>query len=498
MIFLAWAIAGLGIGAVLFGWFWDRPGFRGRAARRCKKCWYDLGDSGELPITCPECGRESKSERSMTRVRRHKKVVAVGVILILAAPTALLIHGYRQGRLLVHVPSWVLIELLPFSPQGNKPTAAFNANYPRNELAYRLGGFHGRAISHEQIVDMLNRAGEGNVFVTPGSKRWERTTGQWFNGQAFHFRVKGSGWPYDDTGWQYPDGTPADEALIGAIDRLMRVLPEWDPHTRSVWPEGEVVTIWSLFGNPRWPMKGELMESASIVISGHQPEPEHVEVKGFLDSFQLKARGHAGDTIRCEMELRYHRVSGDRYGNPLPEPERKQQVVLEWTIAEDISDVIELVDSEQIREAMIVEIVPLLSDSIDDFDYQNATWLKPAFVGVGFGIEIQVYDGDEFLAQVEHRWMNEDGAQYSQVRTSMMGTTMEQYNAYPLRASEAIKKGTLRVKIIGDPALALEMYGAKRAWNGQIDILYTDAVKLAESSTTTTIEDIQEDEEKAP
>jgi len=499
MIFLAWALAAVGIGVVLFGWLWDRPGFRGRAARRCKKCWYDLSDSGALPIICPECGRESTSERSVGRVHRHKKMVAVGVILVLASPTALLIRGYRQGRLFAHVPSWALVEAFPYLPYPPRVAGIRkNVSYASDELAYRLGGYKGRYVPHEQIVDILNRAAEGNMFVTPGSKRWERTTGQWFNGQIFRFRVKGSGWPYDDTGWQYPDGTPADEALIEAIDRIMRVLPAWDAHTRSVWPEGEVITIWSLFGHPRWPMKGELMESASIVISGHQPEPEHVEVKGFLDHFQLKARGHAGDTIRCEMDLKFHRVSGDRFSKPLPEPERTEHVILEWKIVEKVSDAIELVDKEEIREAMIVEIVPLLSDSIDDFDFQNATWLKPAFVGVGFGIEIQIYDGDEFLAQVEHRWMNDSNAQYSQVTTSMKGTTMEQYNAYPLHASEAIKKGTLRVKIIGDPALALEIYDAKRAWNGQIDILYSDAVKLAESSTTTMIEDIQEDKETAP
>jgi len=148
---------------------------------------------------------------------------------------------------------------------------------------------------------------------------------------------------------------------------------------------------------------------------------------------------------------------------------------------------------------MIVGIVPMLNGSIDEFDYQNATWLKPAFAGIGFGIEVQVYDGDEFLGQAEHRWIHTGGSQqWVSVTTGMQGTNMEQYNAYPLRAQEAIKNGTLRVRIIGDPALALEIDDAKRAWDGQVDILYSDAVKLAESSTTTTIEDIQEDEEKAP
>jgi|GEM_PF-4784837 len=485
---LFWLLVVLSIIFLALGLFWDRPGRRGRPSRRCKKCWYDLTDSGELAITCSECGRVSKTQRSMTRVRRHKKMVAAGLVLALAAPTELLIHGYRQGQLLAHAPSWVLIEMFPFMPQPDRLKGALNPNYPHTELAYRLGEYNGRVTSHEQIVDILNRAAEGNIFVTPGSNRWGRTTGQWFNGQIFHFRVKGSGWPYLETGWQYPDGTPADEVLMEAIDRIMRVLPAWDAHTRSVWPEGEVVTVWSGAEYPRWPVKGELIESASLVISGHQDDPEHVKIKYFGNNFQLKARGQAGDTVRCEMELRYHRVNSDWYDKPLPEPERTQHVVLEWTIAEKMSDVIELVDNEQIREAMIVEVVPWLSNSLDEFDFRNPVWLKPAFFGIGFGIKVQVYAGDEFLAQAEHQWMNLGGDSIH-LGTSMMGTTMEQYEVYPQRAQEAIKNGTLRVRIIGDPALALEVYEAERVWNGQVDILYTDAVKAAKGAQERTSQD---------
>ena len=475
-----WMLLVLGFVVGLRALFWDRPGWRGRAEKRCRKCWYDLKDSGKLPITCSECGHVSISHRSMTRVHRHKKMVVVGLVLALAAPTVLLIHGYRQGRLLVHVPSWVLVDVLPFSPQRDPIKGAFNSNYPEIELAYRLGGYQGREGSHEQIVDILNRAAEGNIFITPGSKRWGRTTGQWFNGQVFRFRVKGSGWPYLETGWQYPDGTLADEALLDAIDRIMRVLPEWDAHTRSVWPQGEVMAVWSGAEHPRWPVKGELIESASLVISGHQPDPEHVEIKYFGNYFQLKARGKAGDIVRCEMELRYHRVYGDWYGEPLPEPERTEHVVLEWEIAEKMSDVIELVDNELIRDAMIIEVVPSLGGSIDQFDHKNAVWLSPELAGIGFGIIIQIYDGNELLGQAEHWWIN-SGKQAIGLTTSMTGTTMEQYEAYPQRAQAAITNGTLRVKIVGDPALALEVYEAKRVWNGEIDVLYSDAVEFAES-----------------
>ncbi|MHA7814297.1 MAG: hypothetical protein ACX94C_13015 [Phycisphaerales bacterium] len=41
--------------------------------------------------------------------------------------------------------------------------------------------------------------------------------------------------------------------------------------------------------------------------------------------------------------------------------------------------------------------------------------------------------------------------------------------------------GTLRVKVVGISELALYLIEAERAWDGEVDILYADAVKASES-----------------
>lgn len=69
-----------GLGVVARSLFWDRA--RGR--RRCPKCWYSMEGlaAGSDTATCPECGLSVKRASSLLRTRRHWRVAAVGVIVM--------------------------------------------------------------------------------------------------------------------------------------------------------------------------------------------------------------------------------------------------------------------------------------------------------------------------------------------------------------------------------------------------------------------------------
>ncbi|RNC82779.1 MAG: hypothetical protein ED559_13710 [Phycisphaera sp.] len=58
--------------------------FRDRAKRRsrCRKCWYDLSELGEVPITCPECGKAHTKPRHLRKTRRHKRLAFVWLLLM--------------------------------------------------------------------------------------------------------------------------------------------------------------------------------------------------------------------------------------------------------------------------------------------------------------------------------------------------------------------------------------------------------------------------------
>ena len=57
------------------------PGDRSRGRPRCPCCWYDM--KGAPSLTCPECGKTVRSERSLFKTRRSWKGLAIAAVLVL-------------------------------------------------------------------------------------------------------------------------------------------------------------------------------------------------------------------------------------------------------------------------------------------------------------------------------------------------------------------------------------------------------------------------------
>ncbi|MFG0313732.1 MAG: hypothetical protein ACF8LL_06065, partial [Phycisphaerales bacterium] len=366
------------------GLFWDRPGCRGRPERRCRRCGYDLGGAGEVPVTCTECGRVHERERSLRRVRRHKRVVAVGVVMLVALPAFMFVP---LGSYYQRMPSWLLAELVPVH---GTDTMKLDAN-PGGVLIDRLvstmhpdhGGLKtGRTMTNEEILSVLRRVAEGNFFAPPGSPRWIQTSGNWIGGQAFRFKAPGGG-------WQYPDGTPADEALNEVFEKLSQILPPWNPSTRPIWPAGARVTIYSGFERPRWPVEGDLNERAILRIEGH----EDIVIDGFRSYFHIDPIGEAGDRIEAELELSVFRANKWNRA-PDAQPAKTERFTIRWSVASGVDQVLETTDSDQIRNAMIALVVPSIARVLDDPGYLD-DWLRPEFDRIAFAIEAEVFDGEE-------------------------------------------------------------------------------------------------------
>ena len=77
---LGFLMFALGLGVVARSLLWDRA--RGR--RRCPKCWYSMEGlaAGSDTATCPECGLNVERASSLLRTRRHWRIAAVGVIVM--------------------------------------------------------------------------------------------------------------------------------------------------------------------------------------------------------------------------------------------------------------------------------------------------------------------------------------------------------------------------------------------------------------------------------
>lgn len=220
-------------------------------------------------------------------------------------------------------------------------------------------------------------------------------------------------------------------------------------------------------------MDANLSERAIVRIEGH----EDIVVEGFINSFQIEPIGEAGDQVEAALELSLFN-SPTRNRGADEQPIKTERFILRWSVAQGIEQVLDTRDSAAIRQAMTALVVPSIARVLDDPGFLD-DWLSPEFDRIAFAIEAEIYDGDESLGKSQHWWMAKDGEWVTRT-TSAQGTTMDQYNAFGARSIEARDKGTLRVVIRGMPEQALRITEAETAWDGEVDVLYSDAVKSQE------------------
>jgi hypothetical protein len=124
-----WAVGG---GVVLvWALFWDRAGWRGRAALRCRGCWYDLTGCADLsrvskdaPVVCSECGRGHQKIRAMQRTRRKKRWAVVAVVVLVAAGVVGSVPDVRRRGWVGAVPDPVLVLSIPL--MSDEPGSSFD------------------------------------------------------------------------------------------------------------------------------------------------------------------------------------------------------------------------------------------------------------------------------------------------------------------------------------------------------------------------------------
>tara|TARA_R110000737_G_scaffold251825_2_gene261244 strand:- start:41582 stop:43021 length:1440 start_codon:yes stop_codon:yes gene_type:complete len=462
----------LGFIAILWSCFWDRPGRRGRPTNRCPKCWYDITNAGDYPITCPECGKVSETKKSTTRTRRHKRVAFLGLLLILAAPIAFMTPQYRQGTLFASLPNWVLIEILPFFPTIQDDNQLFiKGNSPGVELVTRVA-VGGDRFTHEQAVDFINRTAEGNIFAPPGSRAWQDTTAIWLRGQMFRFGN-------DTEGWHYPDKAPADQKLLDAIAKLQAVLFKWYPETRTHWPAGHMILIQSGLGNPYWKNNLELQEHQEVQWKVRGTNQSGTNFHGGY--FAIPNDYPTGEQLTIDLTYRLYRsplsqITEESKGEPIDE----HHAVLKTTIVESIDDVIRSVESKAIESILIEEFIPSLpQEQIHTIVFQNPAFKQSILKNLGMGLRIKLFDADDPIVEYTPNWMCRKG------KLSSMSAGQNEYvpiDEVELRIQDAVKNNTLRITIVSDPAMLLDNPDVHRAWAGSIDILYTDAIKQAEGS----------------
>jgi hypothetical protein len=161
-----WVLLVLAIGVGLRGLFWDRAGFRGRAALRCRKCWYDLtgspGDIKDGPIVCSECGKKHESRRALRKTRRSRRAFMVMMLVLLLAYGAVAMPRVQRHGWAGLVPETVLVLTMPIL--SDKPGSAMSfLNTGLSASAYeefvldRFSADHGALGGRPEGLGWVNR-----------------------------------------------------------------------------------------------------------------------------------------------------------------------------------------------------------------------------------------------------------------------------------------------------------------------------------------------------
>lgn len=134
---IAWALLGLSAVAIPWALFWDRP--RGRL--RCRKCRYRMEGTppaADGSITCPECGRTHKDERSTRFTRRRYKTATLAILVALTSWYAVDYHWrFNERGWWGYVPTTALVTLPATAETWLIASDASTGSALESEIAYR-------------------------------------------------------------------------------------------------------------------------------------------------------------------------------------------------------------------------------------------------------------------------------------------------------------------------------------------------------------------------
>lgn len=230
---LSWLIC-IGVvlvnGVLVYIAWWALFSDRARGRRRCPKCWYDMAYSPGH--TCPECGFQARAESDFGKTRRRFGVAAMAVL------SSVIIAVYISDRVSQRgyaslLPTRALMWLLPLA--GDVNSSIFN------ELASRSFNRSG------DWMDLIQHCAEGDWRARPVTDAWINKYGAFIAGYRQTFV-----------------NDPAIEKL------LQNIPPRLDVTTRETWPEN-VPVILNVQVRDWWPSGTELRVRASPQLPEAKP-----------------------------------------------------------------------------------------------------------------------------------------------------------------------------------------------------------------------------------
>ncbi len=434
---LFWALGIPALLACLAVTWWGLFGDRARGRRRCPKCWYDL--SGTVGLTCPECGRTARRERSLHRTRR-RPLFAIAAALAAALGASWAIEQAQLSGWMSFVPTRAILLGLPLVGDAHESMTM--------ELAKRIGR---RSLTDAQWRSLVHRCAAGDRWAPPASERWERKYGDLL------VRCRGlmpPGFELDRILAALPARITIESAPTWPLDApvcVMVELREWWPsetecrlHLAPAWAGGEPVT---------------LLRTA--------PDGQAAPYPLVLETLPLE--GPLLFTVRLERRLPGDTTAWDGV------QQETIQVPVEFcgTIAELIEPVRDQSLDEAVRSTFSLGVVKWTSGHSPvrvNFDPRRTIGIPP---DTGIGASVELLHDDTLARRLDMWW------RVGRRREGRGMGWLVSYEDVELLSGANDDDGRWSMRVRSDPALAIRAGEIARCWEGE----FTVPLKVDERSS---------------
>ena len=417
-----WALLGAGVAALAIGLFWDRA--RGR--RRCPKCWYDMagvpaGNRGAAAqYVCPECATHSTDHR-LCKTRRRWGWVVVGVVLFVIAPVAARVHMRGKHGWVALIPTSVLVVVVPMDDATYVPSPGFAGHVYRketgalaSELQRRIDGRELNRIEWQVLLSRLFRAFPDQVrYVVQTRPKW-------------------------------PKGVPVEARLSPPL-----VINDWDSTIVRARLRGSSEWLERRFGD------GSQRFYPPTLLGVPQPGQKSAEVEVEI---LAGATVPTAPTYRGRYDAATARVV---YRGVL------RQIALDGEMSEVMRPY-----ASAAADDKVAKLDPRLLQ-MPDGTYWLSLWRHSGYMGErdspdwALGMRCEVSGGMEGWTQVL----------YPMVAKNVSINPVYERCFFPLFGAQVTEGLPIRVRLIGDPRIAIRDIARDAYWAGTVDIPFVKVEK---------------------
>lgn len=440
------------MGVLIYVAWWGLFADRARGRRRCPRCWYDMAHAPPPGMTCPECGFMARRDAQFGRTRRRYGIASVAILLNVAIALIITERSMQRGVQAL-LPTHALIWALPLASDPNSPLM--------RELVFRATRAE---LTKGQWLSFMKRCVAGDWRARPLSDAWKIKYGECIS--SFRPLLI-----YE----------PQAEQPLLSLDPEVRITG------REVWPIGAPVTL-TLQMNEWWPLGTECRIRIAPQVKGvealvvYRSATERWPRTPF--AFHLPPLQSGSQEIHIDVHVDRRRVPVDR-GEVAPSdgdahaPPWEAVFDRTFRVQVNAAGAVEAAAQPATGQTLDDAIEDVFSNGVMKWDSgpspvrfniaATATFAKP-FANTAVGLRVELMRENEVARRLHMWWLGGALGGASDYAGRNYGFEIDHENLALLQQLAADDLQHWRLRITGDPLIALRAGNAEKYWAGALTV----------------------------